>query len=114
MNFDGAWRAFYAEALGGEGIVILRSGKILGCDKQFFYEGEYSVSDNGRLSGKIHVQHYAGDERSIFQRDDGWPRLVEYWAEVEGGIEGTVLRLVGTVVHHDGLSFPIDLSRVLP
>lgn len=113
--FDGAWRARYAAALWGEGLVVLRAGKFLGCDQQFFYDGEYSVSDDGRFAGKVHVKHYAGDERDIFQRTDGGPRLVEYSADIEGRIEGNVLRLVGTVMHHDGLSpFPIVLTRVLP
>jgi hypothetical protein len=49
MNqFDGAWRAVYAQSLWGEGLVLLRSGKLLGCDEQYFFEGNYSVSDDAQ------------------------------------------------------------------
>jgi hypothetical protein len=31
-DFDGAWYAAFGAQLGGEGIVLLRNGFILGCD----------------------------------------------------------------------------------
>src|SRR5690349_23562412 len=97
---DGAWRALYAERLWGEGLVVLRSGKLLGCDPQYFYEGDYTVSDDGRLSARIHVRHYAGLRRSIFQRGAA-VTLEEYSAELQGRIIGSEARLTGTVINAD-------------
>jgi hypothetical protein len=35
-NFDGAWRARYESEFWGEGVVVMRGGKFLGCDQQYF------------------------------------------------------------------------------
>ena len=50
-DFDGAWYAVFGAQLGGEGIVLLRNGFILGCDDQYFYEGRYVLDDDGGLQG---------------------------------------------------------------
>jgi hypothetical protein len=46
-DFDGAWYTVFAAQVGGEGIVLLRNGFILGSDDQYFYEGIYVLDDNG-------------------------------------------------------------------
>jgi hypothetical protein len=46
-DFDGAWHAVFGAQLGGEGIVLLRNGFILGCDDHYFYEGSYVLDDDG-------------------------------------------------------------------
>jgi hypothetical protein len=43
-DFDGAWYAVFGAQLGGEGIVLLRNGFILGCDDQYFYEDTCSTT----------------------------------------------------------------------
>ncbi len=60
-DFDGAWHAVFGAQLGGEGIVLLRSGFILGCDDQYFYEGRYVVDEDGGFRALVKVSHYAGD-----------------------------------------------------
>ena len=91
----------------------MRSGKFLGCDQQYFFEGEYAVSAEGHLTGKVHVQHYAGKARSIFYQNENI-ELVEYWADLEGKSVNGKLLLTAQVINHDGLSFQIDMSRVIP
>ncbi len=60
MNtFDGAWRAVYASELFGDGLVILRNGRAVGCDHRYFFEGTYSMDNDGTLSVHVDVQHYA-------------------------------------------------------
>ena len=90
MDLDGAWRAVFAESLSGAGVVILRSGKLLGCDSQFFYEGDYATLEDGRLTVQIHVKYYAGEGRSIFYGAEQVSR-VDFYADLEGKVDGTTL-----------------------
>ena len=60
-GFDGAWHAIFAAQLGGEGIVLLRNGSILGCVNQYFYEGSYELDGAGTFKARVKVSHYAGD-----------------------------------------------------
>jgi len=97
MNLDGAWRAVFGESLSGAGVVILRLGKLLGCDSQFFYEGDYATFDNGRLTAEIHVKHYAGEGRSIFYGAEQ-VSPVDFYVHLEGKVDGTtLLQLSGTL-----------------
>jgi hypothetical protein len=97
MDLDGAWRAVFAESLSGAGVVILRSGKLLGCDSQFFYEGDYATLDDGRLTAEIHVKYYAGEGRSIFYGGEQ-VSPVDFYADLEGKIDGTtLLQFSGTI-----------------
>jgi T3SS negative regulator,GrlR len=111
-ELDGAWHAVYQEALSGEGVVILRSGKLIGCDQQYFFEGDYSALVDGHVSATIHVNHFAGEPRSIFHRGDT-VRLVEYSAKLEGRIEGNRLLFEGEV-DYSPLRFRVALTRQIP
>jgi hypothetical protein len=85
-DFDGAWYAVFGAQLGGEGIVLLRNGFILGCDDQYFYEGRYVLDDVGGFRALVKVSHYAGDRAlSIFGEFGPFATLESFHAELRGG-----------------------------
>jgi T3SS negative regulator,GrlR len=97
-GFDGAWHAVFPPQLGGEGIVLLRNGFILGCDNQYFYEGRY-VLDDGGFRALVKVSHYAGDRAvSIFGEFGPFANLESFQAELRGDQDSNgTLQLSGGV-----------------
>ena len=65
-NLDGVWRAVYEPEASGQGFVVLRQGRILGCDEGWFIEGSYEVVKASRLTGRIRVSRYNEAGESIF------------------------------------------------
>ena len=90
-DFDGAWYAVFGAQLGGEGIVLLRNGFILGCDDQYFYEGRYVRDDDGGFRSLVKVSHYAGDRAVSVFGDSGHLRL---WKASTLNCEGPRTRTV--------------------
>jgi hypothetical protein len=109
MNLDGAWRAVFAESLSGAGVVILRSGKLLGCDSQFFYEGDYAAFDNGRLTAEIRVKRYAGEGRSIFYGTEQ-VSPVDLYADLEGKVDGTTLLQFSGTIRNSAAAYQLSAT----
>ena len=98
-DFDGAWYAVFGAQLGGEGIVLLRNGFILGCDDQYFYEGRYVRDDDGGFRSLVKVSHYAGDRAvSVFGEFGPFATLESFHAELRGAQDSNgTLQLSGGV-----------------
>lgn len=116
-DFDGAWYAVFTEQLGGEGIVLLRNGFILGCDDQYFYEGRY-VLDDGAFRALVKVSHYAGDRAvSIFRVSGPFASLESFHAELRRAQDSNgTLQLSGGITGEPDrrLAVAVALSRIVP
>jgi len=101
--------------MGGEGLVMLRNGDLLGCDNQYFYQGSYELDDDDRrLTAVVKVSHYAGDQPvSIFGTFDSLT-LESFQAELEEVYVAGVLRLHGTVTGDPVRKLLVSLMRLLP
>jgi hypothetical protein len=117
-DFDGAWHAVFGAQLGGEGIVLLRSGFILGCDDQYFYEGRYVVEEDGGFRALVKVSHYAGDRAvSIFGEFGPFATLESFHAELRGAQDSNdTLQLSGGVTGDPDrrLDVAVKLARLVP
>jgi T3SS negative regulator,GrlR len=110
------WRvgAIFADKLWGEGFVILRNGRLLGCDPFYFFEGTFEVSDNGKnVKASVQVERYAGPATSIFFGAGG-PEVVKYTVEFEGAYAEGALRLIGTMNWNPDLKLTAHLVRIIP
>jgi hypothetical protein len=117
-DFDGAWHAVFAAQLGGEGVVLLRNGFILGCDDQHFYEGRYVLDDAQGFRALVKVSHYAGDRAvSIFGEFGPFATLESFHAELRGAQDSNgTLQLSGGVTGDPDrrLDVALKLSRLVP
>ena len=118
-DFDGAWHAVFGAQLGGEGIVLLRNGFILGCDDQYFYEGRYVFDDDdGAFRALVKVSHYAGDRAvSIFREFGPFATLESFHAELRGAQDSNgTLQLSGGVTGDPDrrLDVAVALTRLVP
>ena len=57
-NLDGVWRAIYTSTLWGEGIIVLREGRVLGCDDGWFIDGSIEIITPDQLEGAVRVSRY--------------------------------------------------------
>jgi hypothetical protein len=112
-NLDGVWRAVYEPETSGQGFVVLRQGRILGCDEGWFIEGSYEVVKAGRLTGRIRVSRYNDAGESIFG-SFGPVDLRSYSLALEGRIAGRTIEIEAFVIGKPGLSPRIRLEKVLP
>src|SRR6266446_2216160 len=117
-DFDGAWHAVFGAQLGGEGIVLLRNGFILGCDDQYFYEGRYVLDDDGGFRALVKVSHYAGDRAvSIFGEFGPFATLESFHAQLRGAQDSNdTLQLSGGVTGapERRLDIALKLARLVP
>jgi hypothetical protein len=113
-SLDGMWHALYANALPGLGYIMLRSGKVLGCDARYFIEGTYEVSAEGKVTVEIALSHYRGEPRTIVG-DSGPVILTSYSVYLSGEIDaaGTLL-LTGFVNGNRDLFTSAQLIRLIP
>jgi len=66
MSTDGLWLAEFQTPLGhGSGVVVIDQGRVRGGDAGYYYVGSLSETA-GRLSGTLHILHYAGPTSSVF------------------------------------------------
>jgi hypothetical protein len=114
MNLDGAWQADFGSDLSGQGVVLLRNGKVLGCDHQYFYDGTYETEGNGTIKAHITVEHYAGEPRSIFGDFGPSVALVGYRVELHGVAVGGRVQLNGTINGDPDRALVIMLTRLMP
>ncbi len=115
-GFDGAWHPIFAAQLGGEGIVLLRNGAILGCDNQYFYEGSYELDGAGTFRARVKVSHYAGDRAvSIFGEFGPFATLESFQAELRGVRDSNGrLQLNGDVTGDPDRRLAVILTRLVP
>ena len=117
-DFDGAWYAVFGAQLGGEGIVLLRNGFILGCDDQYFYEGRYVRDDDGGFRSLVKVSHFAGDRAvSVFGDFGPFATLESFHAELRGAQDSNgTLQLSGGVIGDPDrrLDVALTLTRLVP
>jgi hypothetical protein len=117
-DFDGAWHAVFGAQLGGEGIVLLRNGFILGCDDQYFYEGRYVLDDDGGLRALVKVSHYAGYRAvSVFGEFGPFATLESFHADLRGAQDSNgTLQLSGGVTGAPAkrLDVALKLIRLVP
>ena len=117
-DFDGAWHAVFAAQLGGEGVVLLRNGFILGCDDQYFYEGRYVLDDDRGFRALVKVSHYAGDRAvSVFGEFGPFATLENFHADLRGAQDSNgTLQLTGGVTGDPDrrLAIAIALTRLVP
>ena len=113
-SLDGLWHALYGSAVGGTGYLLLRKGKVLGCDNQYFIEGSYEVCADGTVKALIAVDHFSGEPRTIFG-DFGFLKLMNYTAELTGKADpfGLIV-LAGQVNGNPDLVISVRLARLLP
>lgn len=115
-SIDGVWEALFAERQWGSGVLIIRNGKFLGCDRAYFFQGTVEMSGDGRsLKADVHVEHYAGQTSSIFFKPEE-PALIEYDTELSGSYvdaDGTVV-LSGVVDGNPDLKLTVRLMRLIP
>ena len=93
----------------GGGAVVFETGRIFGGDSQYYYVGNYEVS-NGCISGDLEVTHFAGATESIFGS------AVKFSLHVEGGLPDPhsitpVVNLTGCVVDQPDLQIYIELTK---
>jgi hypothetical protein len=113
VKLDGAWRTRYAQTGWGTGFVVLRKGRLLGCDNQYAYEGTYQTV-GGHLTAHLEVEHYAGEPRSIFG-GFGELTLVQYVADLTATEVGEKVIAFDAVVNgNPNLSFKVRLERLMP
>ena len=61
------WTVVFQTANGSSGgVAVLRDGKILGGDSQFYYIGEYQLSLDGQLSGRVGVHAVFNNSVTVF------------------------------------------------
>jgi len=113
MNPDGAWQADFGSDLSEQSVVLLRNGKVLGCDHQYFYEGTFSIGTDGTIRAHIKVEHYAGQPRSIFG-DFGTLALVSYQTDLRGVVERGKVHLMGSINGDPNKTLVVTLTRLMP
>ena len=63
---EGLWTVvFRAGQVSAGGVVVLRSGNLMGGDSQFYYTGNYSVQDS-KITATIRVQAFVGNAVTVF------------------------------------------------
>ena len=113
IELDGLWYAIYGSSLGGNGCVLLRQGKVLGCDNQYFIEGSYQLSSEGTVTVSVVIEHFSGEARTIF--GDCEPlTLTKYTVELSGRACTSFVVLTGHVEKHPDLVISVRLIRLLP
>ncbi len=114
-SLDGAWHAVFGSALAGEGIVLLRNGTVLGCDNQYFYEGNYEPAGDSGIQARINVSHYASDRPTSIFGDFGPLTLKRYHAELRGALtaDGS-LHFRGAMNGDPDRELVVTLTRLVP
>ncbi len=100
---EGMFKAAFSTALGtGNGIVVLRGGKIEGGDSSVYYTGTYSqIGDD--FSADLHTTTYApGSGINLFGARNAS-------ATVKGSVKGEIITGSGSVG-----GFKVTLTRIQP
>jgi hypothetical protein len=103
---EGFWLLQFEGMQGnGGGVVVFVRGKLFGGDSQTTYVGDYKEGD-GRISARAFIHNYVPGVASIIGVEG------DYSLNVEGSVEGNVIRATGTAVGHNVAGMALRLTRL--
>ncbi len=88
----------------GTGVVFLTGNQIFGGDKNYYYIGNYNVS-NGFLEGNVDITHFAGDPQLIFGKK------LNVRIKISGKIQEPNLKLTGYVIEAPAFKVEINCTK---
>ncbi len=95
-SVEALWSVHFESGFGfaGTGVVVFETNRAFGGDSGWYYLGNYEVKD-GKISGRVRVQHYGADVPTVFGHFPGNSFEIDMAGKFEGD---NTIRASGAVV----------------
>lgn len=103
---EGFWLVQYEGMQGnGGGVVVLIKGKVFGGDSETTYIGDYRAKGD-KLYAKAQIHNFVPGSLNVVGVEG------DYWLEIEGILQGNVVRGSGKVLAHDVAGMALKLTKI--
>ncbi|HYK35684.1 GrlR family regulatory protein [Alloacidobacterium sp.] len=103
---EGLWIVQYEGVHGGDGgVIVFVNGQLLGGDNGFVYTGTYQ-SNGKNLSARVLVRNFAPNITNVMGIKG------DFDLEVQGAIDGSVIKGSANLINQDGPGMVLKLSKV--
>ena len=97
----------YAPGQPNGGVAMLETSRIFGGDAQFYYVGEYDVSDD-KLTAQVRITHFSGPNMTAF----GVPLIEPLQLKLEGRRSGDMISGQMWPISNPNMCLPVSLKRL--